>query len=132
MKTARCLLTTGLATVIGLLYVFQQTEVVKLGYQITAQEKELEVAQDRRTALEYTLSTLESPVSIEQNFMLPNGSFEMPRTFRLVKIEEPASTSAAALSVAASSTSSGWRRFAFHSLFSARQAEARPVKEPLR
>jgi len=128
MKTTRCLLVTGLVTVLSLLYVFQQTEAVKLAYRITAEEKKLETAQDRRTALEFLLSTLESPFSIEQNFMLPNGSFEMPRAFRLVKVEPPAAPSAAALSVATSSTSSGWRRFAFRSLFSARQAEARTVK----
>jgi len=128
MRTTRCLFVVGLVTVLSLLYVFQQTEVVKLGYRITAEEQKLEAAQDRRTALEFTLSTLESPVSIEQNFMLPDGNFEMPSAFRLVKVPGPAAPSAAALSVATSSTSSGWRRFAFHSLFSARQAEARTVK----
>ncbi len=127
MKTTRCLVLTGLVTVLCLLYVFQQTQVLKLAYRITAEEQKLEAAQDRRTALEFALSTLESPVSIEQNFMLPNGSFEMPSAFRLVKVERPAA-SAAALNVATSSTSSGWRRFAFRSLFSARQAEARTVK----
>jgi len=126
MKTTRCLAITGLVTVLGLLYVFQQTQVLKLAYRITAEEQKLEAAQDRRTALEFALSTLESPVSIERNFMLPNGSFEMPSAFRLVKLERPAS--AAALSVATSSTSPGWRHFAFRSLFSARQAEARTVK----
>lgn len=128
MRTARCLFITGLVTALGLLYVFQQTQVLTLAYRIAAEEQKLQAAQDRRTALEFTLSTLESPVSIEQNFMLPNGSFEMPAAFRLVKVEAPAAVSAAALSVAASSTSSGWRRFAFRSLFSARQAEARTVK----
>ena len=128
MRTTRYLFTTALVTVLGLLYVFQQTQVIQLGYRITAEERRLEEAQDRRTALEFTLSTLESPVSIEQNFMLPNGSFEMPSALRLVKVEVPAAASAAALSVATSSTSSGWRRFAFHSLFSARPAEARTVK----
>ena len=128
MRTTRCLLIAGLVTVLSLLYVFQQTEVVKLAYRITAEEQRLEAAQDRRTTLEFALSTLESPVSIEQNFMFPNGSFEMPRSFRLVKVEGPSAASAAALSVATSSTSSGWRRFALRSLFSARQAEARTVK----
>ena len=128
MKTTRCLCVMGLVTVFSLLYVFQQTEVVKLGYRITAEEKRLEAAQDRRTSLEFTLSTLQSPVSIEENFMVPSGSFEMPRAFRLVRIEEPADTTAAALNVATSSRSTGWRRFALSALFSARQAEARTVK----
>jgi hypothetical protein len=128
MKTTRCLALVGCVTAMSLLYVFQQTEVVKLGYQITAQEKKLEAAQDRRTALDFVLSSIESPVSIGQNFMLPNGTFEMPSTFRLVKVGQPAQSSAAALSVATSSRSSGWRRFAFRSFFSPRQAEARTVK----
>ena len=90
MKTTRCLCVTGLVTVFSLLYVFQQTEVVKLGYKITAEEKRLEEAQDRRTSLEFTLSTIQSPISIEENFMVPSGGFEMPHAFRLVKVEAPA------------------------------------------
>ena len=128
MKTTRCLAIMGGVTVLSLLYVFQQTEVVKLGYQITAQEKKLESAMDRRTSLEFALSTLQSPVSIEENFVVPSGSFEMPQAFRLVKLDQPANASPTALNVATSSGSSGWRRFALSSLFSARRAEARTVK----
>jgi len=128
MKATRCLCVMGLMTVLSLLYVSQQTEVVKLGYQITAEEKRLVEAQDRRTSLEFTLSTIQSPVSIEENFMVPSGSFEMPHAFRLVKIEEPVDAAASAATAAASTPPKGWRRFALSALFSARSAEARTLK----
>ncbi|MGE5280628.1 MAG: hypothetical protein ACM3L6_07800 [Deltaproteobacteria bacterium] len=128
MKTSWCLTALAGVTALCLLYVFQQTEVVKLGYRITTEEKKLEAAQDRHTSLEFSLSRLQSPVSIEQNFIVPSGSFEMPAAFRLVKVAVPPAAPAAALNVAVSSGSSGWRRFALRSLFSTRQAEARTVK----
>ena len=42
MRTSRCILYTAVVTVLSLFYVFQQTEIVKLGYKITRAENVLE------------------------------------------------------------------------------------------
>lgn len=130
MRTSRCILYTALGTVLCLLYVFQQTEIVKLGYRIHATGKVLETAVDHKTMLEYTLSTLESPRNLDQNLILKNDGFEMAQGFRLVKVD----TAGAGISpmtrpkMASRPRGTIFSRLAFQSLFASRQAEAKTLK----
>lgn len=129
MRTSRWILSTAAATMFALLYVFQQTEIMKVGYKITEAQKILEASLDRKTALEYTLSTLESPLNFDKNLFLQSNQFELAGGYKLVRLA-PA-PGAAAKNVAASGVrASGGptKRLALRSLFAARQAEAKTIK----
>ena len=108
------------------MYVFQQTEIVKLGYQITSTEKILEAALDRKTSLEYTLSSLESPLSLDKNLFLKNEGFEMAKDCKLVKLGPAAKTFATA--GAHPAPVSRLKQLASQMLFANKQAEAKTVK----
>jgi len=126
MRTSRCILYTALGTGLCLLYVFLQTEVVKLGYQITASQKVLEASLDRNKTLEYNLSTLESPLNIDKNLFLKGDGYEMAKDYKLVKVG-PASGEAAAPETAVAKAPA-WKRFALQVLFGSRQAQAQTIK----
>lgn len=130
MRTSRCILYTALGTGLCLLYVFLQTEVVKLGYQITTTQKVLETSLDRKKALEYNLSTLESPLNIDKKLFLKGDGYEMAKDYRLVKVGMPAGragTAAAAKETRVAKVSV-WKRLALQTLFASKQAEARTIQ----
>lgn len=131
MRTSRCILYTAIGTVLSLLYVFQQTEIVKLGYKITLTENVLEAAQDRRTSLEYTLSSLESPLSLDKNLFLNKDEFEIARSYKLVKVGIPKKEGvlpADKTRVAREGRLSLWKRLASASFFAGPQAEAKTLR----
>jgi hypothetical protein len=131
MRTSRCILYTAVVTVLSLFYVFQQTEIVKLGYKITRAENVLESMRDRRTSLEFTLTSLESPLNLDKNLLMNgNNQYEMAQSFKLVRMTPPR---AQGVRVAAG-TREGFaplsflRRLARQSIFAPGQAEAKTVK----
>ena len=130
MRTSRCILYTAVTTILCLLYVFQQTEIVKLGYKITVVQKVLETSLDRKTMLEYALSKLESPQNLDSNLFLKNDGFEMAQSFKLVKVGSVgrASETFAKVGNGPEGRLAALKRLAFSSLFASRQAEAKTVK----
>ncbi len=130
MRTSRCILYTAVGTVLCLLYVFQQTEIVKMAYRITSAEKILEASLDRKTALEYTLSTLESPLNLDKNLFLKEDGFEVAGKFKLVKVIAHGKVSGGVRAVPAAAPSgfASFKRLAMSFLFASKQAEAKTVK----
>lgn len=53
-------------TLVALIYVHQQVELVKLSYTIECRDKNLKEALDRNEALVYNINNLESPSRLEQ------------------------------------------------------------------
>ena len=128
MRTSRCILYTAVGTVLSLLYVFQQTEIVKLGYKVTRTEKVLEATLDRKTSLEYTLSSLESSQNLDKNLFFQNSGFEMAQEYKFVRVS-PAQKKGVAVTKATQQTQrSIFKRLALSSLFASRQAEAKTIK----
>jgi hypothetical protein len=128
MRTSRLIFYTLLGTLAGLFYVFQQTEIVKLGYQITSTEKVLQAALDRKTALEYTLSSLESPSHLDKTLLLQDNRFEMAQRYKMVKVYRPASYGITTRVASARPHANSFKRFAFQALFSSKQAEAKTIR----
>lgn len=126
MRTSRWILYTTLGTALCLLYVFQQTEIVKLGYRITSAEKILSASLDRKTSLQYILSSLESPLSIDKNLFLNKDGFEMAGKYLLVKVVSKANPSG--IGVTAQKKESLFKRLALQTLLAGKQAEARTIK----
>jgi len=127
MRTSRCIFYTVVGTILSLLYVFQQTEIVKLGYRIRSAEKVLESCLDRKIALEYSLSSLESPVNIDKNLFLKGDGFEMSKGYRLVKLETKKPITRPRLAKATGKKSI-FKRLALSTWFAARSAEAKTIK----
>lgn len=129
MRTSRGIFYTFLGTALCLLYVYQQTEIVKLGYRIRSAEKVLESCLDRKIALEYTLSSLESPVNIDKALFLKGEGFEMARDYKLVKLKTGRSVQRTRMAKAArSARNTIFKRLAFSTWFGARSAEAKTIK----
>lgn len=127
MRMSRSILYTALGTVSCLFYVFLQTETVKLGYEITRTRNVMENCLDRKTSLEYTLSSLESPVSLEKNLFLEKQGFEMAPSCKLVKVGgSPKDMTYDTLESPAKG--SIFMRLAWNSLFASRSAEAKTLK----
>ncbi len=127
MKMSRSVLYTAFGTVFCLFYVFLQTEAVKIGYEITRAQSVLETCLDRKTSLEYTLSSLESPLNFEKNLFQEKQGFEMAQTCKLVKVGgEPKDMTSQVAEPAVKG--SIFMRLAWNSLFASRSAEAKTVK----
>lgn len=123
MRTSRCILYTALVTVLAIFYVFQQTEIVKLAYRITSAEKVLGDCRDKKTSLEYLVSSLESPLYLDQNFLQNGQGYEMARQVMLVKADVSTNVKPQDKVVPAT-----LKRFAFANLFAGRQAEAKTIR----
>jgi hypothetical protein len=128
MRTSRLIFYAFLGTVAGLFYVFQQTEIVKLGYKITSTEKILQTALDRKTSLEYTLSSLESPSHLDKTLFLQDNRFEIAQRYKLVKVHRPAAPGIVSRVAQARPKRNMFNRFAFQSLFASKQAEAKTIR----
>lgn len=88
MKLSRFLLLVSLVTAFSLFYVYQETEIFRLAY--TGQKK-LTVFQDlldKNTILRYNITKTASLTRIGNKALIA-GDFEMPNTYRLVKLTEP-------------------------------------------
>ena len=100
---------------------------MKIGYEITRAQSVLETCLDRKTSLEYTLSSLESPLNFEKNLFQEKQGFEMAQTCKLVKVGgEPKDMTSQVAEPAVKG--SIFMRLAWNSLFASRSAEAKTVK----
>lgn len=77
-------------TVVSLLYVHQQTHIFKLGYMAQKKNELLQDNLDKNAILRYNISKKVSLVSIGPKVCGADKEFQMPDTYRLVKVEYPA------------------------------------------
>lgn len=127
MRTSRCILFAVFLTFFSLLYVFQQTEIIKAGYKITEAQKAFEACLDHRTVLEYTLSALESPLNLDKNLFFKKDQFELASDYRLVKIAPPHAPAPMPV-LAPGPFSLSLKRLALKSWFAAKEAQAKTIK----
>jgi len=88
MKIPKFLLITVLVTVFALFYVYQQSEVFRLAY--AGQKKQVKFADllDKNSLLRYNIDKNASLVCIGSR-LTQAPEFEMPNTYRLVKLAQP-------------------------------------------
>ena len=65
MRVLRYSISIVIFTIAALVYVHQQIELVKLGYEIDCKDKKVKEMLDRRDILRYNISNLESPSRLE-------------------------------------------------------------------
>lgn len=72
------------ATVVALIYVHQQVELVKLSYAIGCKEKKLKEMLDRNDGLGYNIENLEDPSRLEQILLAKNMEMAFPKPDNIV------------------------------------------------
>lgn len=73
-------------TLVALVYVHQQVELVKLSYAIETKEKALQDVLDHKDRLTYNINNLASPSRLEQVLMAKNIDMAFPRRHNVVKV----------------------------------------------
>jgi hypothetical protein len=76
----------SLVTLIALIYVHQQVELVKLSYSINNKEKMLKVMLDRKDRLGYNVYNLEAPSRLESVLLSKNVDIAFPKRSNVVKV----------------------------------------------
>lgn len=79
MRLFRSILVTACATLIALVYVHQQVELVKLSYAIDYKEKCLKVMIDRREGVVYNINNLEDPARLERVLLAKKIDISFPK-----------------------------------------------------
>jgi len=86
MKLLKSLTLISIITLVALIYVHQQVELVKLSYSIEHKEKRLKDMLDRKNSLGYNIDNLEAPLRLEQALLSKNVDIAFPRRANVVKI----------------------------------------------
>ena len=90
MKIFKLLSPIILATLLALVYVHQQVELVKLSYTIETRDKMLKDMLDHKGSLDYNISNLEDPSRLENVLSSKNIDVSFPNRFHVVKAARPA------------------------------------------
>ena len=86
MRLFKSILAIAFVTVVALVYVHQQVELVKLSYTIDCKEKALKTIIDRREMLRYNISNLESPSRLEKVLSSRNINVSLPKRAQIVRL----------------------------------------------
>ncbi len=74
------------ATVVALLYVHQQVELVKLSYSIEIKEKALKDVLDHNEGLGYNIDNLEAPNRLEEALLAKRVEIAFPKRGHVVRL----------------------------------------------
>jgi len=85
MRTFKTVTFIIFATIVALVYVHQQVELVKLSYAIGCKEKKLKEILDRNEGLGYNIENLEDPARLEQVLLSKNIDMIFPRPNNIVR-----------------------------------------------
>jgi len=89
MKLCRFSLLLVLATMMALLYVHQQVQLVKISYEIESNEKAMRTFLDQHRTLLYNVTRLKSPVNLEKRFLAANKEFGVASPWQIVTVPAP-------------------------------------------
>jgi hypothetical protein len=94
MKLFRPIAMIAVATLVGLVYVHQQVELVKLSYSIETSQKKLKVLLDHKERLDYNIDNLEAHSRLEKILTSKNIDVAFPGKYHVVKVAKSAAGSA--------------------------------------
>ncbi len=86
MRLFRHIISIGIITLAALVYVHQQIELVKLGYEIDCKEKKLKEMVDHKEILRYNISNLESPSRLENALSSKKVSVVYPKKGQIIML----------------------------------------------
>lgn len=88
MKVSKFLLLVAAFTVFILLYVYQQSEIFRLGYIIDRKQDKFQYLLDKNALLRYNVQKNASLIHLGDK-LSRCADFQMPDTYRLVKVMYP-------------------------------------------
>jgi hypothetical protein len=94
MKVYRFLMITASVTAVALVYVTQQTSLIRLSYDIKAKDQAYSELLDRSKILLYNVRQLESPARLEKTLLAKNFKMEVPSRERLILLSSAQSPAA--------------------------------------
>ena len=94
MRLFKSIASIAVLTLVALVYVHQQVELVKLSYSIESKEKKLKDMLDHKERLDYNIDNLESPSRLEQILLSKNIDVAFPGRYHVVKVAKSAPGSA--------------------------------------
>lgn len=86
MRAFRVSIVIVSATVMALLYVHQQVELVKLSYSIEIKEKALKDVLDHNEGLGYNIGNLEAPNRLEEALLAKKVEIAFPKRGHVVRL----------------------------------------------
>ncbi len=86
MKFFKTIISVSCVTLLALLYVHQQVELVKLSYAIEQRERALKDMLDHNESLGYNIDNLESPSRLEQVLISKKIDVNFPKRGQVVKV----------------------------------------------
>ena len=86
LKLFKFIISIAAITLVVLIYVHQQIELVKLSYAIDYKEKSLEHMLDRKEGLGYNIKELEAPSRLERVLLSQKIDVSFPKRGRVIKI----------------------------------------------
>ncbi|MFH1128614.1 MAG: hypothetical protein WAW67_07595 [Candidatus Omnitrophota bacterium] len=89
MKLSRFLLVTFFFTGFSLLYVYQQTEIVRLAYAGQKKVADFQDLLDRNSFLRYNMEKSASLTRVGNKISGGVSIYEMPDTYKLVRLNKP-------------------------------------------
>ena len=93
MRLFRSIASIAVITLVALVYVHQQVELVKLSYSIEAKEKKLKDLLDHKERLDYNINNLEDPSRLEKILISKNIDVAFPGKYNVVKVAKAADRS---------------------------------------
>lgn len=93
MRVFRYIISIVILTVAALVYVHQQIELVKLGYEIDCKEKRAKEMLDLRDILRYNISNLESPSRLENALSSKKVAVSYPKRGQVIVLSKAPSYS---------------------------------------
>ena len=94
MRLFRSIASIAVLTLVALVYVHQQVELVKLSYSIDAKEKKFKEMLDHKERLDYNINNLEDPSRLEKILMSKNIDVAFPGKYNVVKVAKVTTGSA--------------------------------------
>lgn len=91
MRLFKLIISVAFITTLGVLYVHQQVELVKLSYAIENKAKRLKVILDCKEALGYNIDNLEAPSRLESILLARKIDVAFPKRVNVVKAARYAS-----------------------------------------
>ncbi len=85
MRLFRNITSLAIATLVALVYVHQQVELVKLSYTIEHKEHKLEYMLDHKDILAYNIDNLEAPSRLEKALISQKIDITFPKRGQIVK-----------------------------------------------
>ncbi len=95
MNLSKFLLLTVVATVMSVLYVYQQSEIFRMAYAGQKQLSDYQELLDKNAVLKYNIEKSASLISIGSKINQA-ADFQMPDTFQLVRLERSTEVRSAA------------------------------------